>query len=186
MVEVVLLPKNLSKDPIHNCAGCMFAAMIKKPWNYKWENTGGRFGLIIKITRPGKCISFDILESPQVGFIARIKGRLTKKRYIYATIVVDQFLDLKYIHCMSKITSEETIYVKKCFESHTTGYNVSVDHYHFYDGQFVDNAFIQHCEGMGQGIKYCGVNAHFQNGRAEKAIRYLQTMARKIILHAEG
>ena len=35
-------------------------------------------------------------------------------------------------------------------------------------------------------MTYCGVNAHFQNGRAEKAIRDLQTMARKMILHAKG
>ena len=39
---------------------------------------------------------------------------------------------------------------------------------------------------MGQGITYCGVNARIQNGRAEKAIRDLQTMAQKIILHAKG
>ena len=38
---------------------------------------------------------------------------------------------------------------------------------------------------MGQGITYCGVNAHFQNGRAEKAIRDLQTTVRKMILHAK-
>ena len=37
---------------------------------------------------------------------------------------------------------------------------------------------------MGQGITYCGVNAHLQNGRAEKVVRYLQTMALKMILHA--
>ena len=39
---------------------------------------------------------------------------------------------------------------------------------------------------MGQGINYCGVNAHFQNERAEKAIRNLHTMAQKMILHAKG
>ena len=39
---------------------------------------------------------------------------------------------------------------------------------------------------MGQGITYCGVNARIQNGRAEKAIRDLQTMARKMLLHAKG
>ena len=39
---------------------------------------------------------------------------------------------------------------------------------------------------MGQGTTYCGVNAHFHNGRAGKAIRDLQTMARKMILHAKG
>ena len=39
---------------------------------------------------------------------------------------------------------------------------------------------------MVKGITYCGVNAHFQNGRAEKASRDLQTMAQKIIQHAKG
>ena len=39
---------------------------------------------------------------------------------------------------------------------------------------------------MVQGITYCGVKAHFQNGRDEKAIRDLHTIAQKIILHAKG
>ena len=46
---------------------------------------------------------------------AHIKGRLTKKRYRYETVFVDHFSGLKYVHCMSKITSEETIYAKKKF-----------------------------------------------------------------------
>ena len=54
-----------------------------------------------------------MLESPQVGFIAHMKVRLTKKRYRYATVFVYHFSYLSYIHCMSKITSEETIYAKK-------------------------------------------------------------------------
>ena len=87
---------------------------------------------------------------------------------------------------MSEITSEETIYAKKRFERYAAGLNVRVEHRHCKNGRFADNAFIQHCEEMGQGITYCGVNAHFQNGRAEKTIRDLQTMARKMILHAKG
>ena len=39
---------------------------------------------------------------------------------------------------------------------------------------------------MGPGITYYGVNAHFQNGPAEKAIRYLQTISQHMILHAKG
>ena len=39
---------------------------------------------------------------------------------------------------------------------------------------------------MGQNITYCGVNTHFQNGHAEKAIRDLQTMAHTMLLHAKG
>ena len=76
-----LLPKKLAKDPIPKCAGCIFAAMTKKPWRTKGRNTGGQVGRILKITRPGQCVSVDMLESPQVGFIAHMKGRLTKKRY---------------------------------------------------------------------------------------------------------
>ena len=115
-----------------------------------------------------------------------MKGRLTKKRCRYATIFVDHFSELKYVHCMSEITSEETIYAKKSFERYAAGFNLRVEHYHCDNGRFADNSFIRHCEGMGQGITYCGVNAHFQNGCAEKAIRDLQTMARKMILHAKG
>ena len=58
--------------------------------------------------------------------------------------------------------------------------------YHCNNGRFTDNVFIHHYEVMSQGITYCGVNAHFQNGRTEKAIRDFQTMARKMILHAKG
>ena len=86
---------------------------------------------------------------------------------------------------MSEITLEDTIYAKKSFERHADGFNVRVEHYHCNSGRFSDNAFIQHCEVMGQGITYCGVNMHLQNIRAEKAIRDLQTMAQKIILHAK-
>jgi hypothetical protein len=37
----------------------------------------------------------------------------------------------------------------------------------------------------GQSISYCGVNAHHQNGRAEKKIRDLQELARTMMLHAQ-
>ena len=186
MAELGLLPKKLAKAPILKCVGCMFAAMTKKPWRTKGRNTGGQVGRILKITSPGQCVSVIMLESRQVGFIAHMKGRLTKKRYRYATVFVDHFSDLKYVDCMSEITLEETIYAKKSFERYAAGFNVRVEHYHCDNGRFADNSIIQHCAGMGQGITYCGVNAHFQNGRAEKAIRDLQTMARKMILHAKG
>ena len=130
MAEVGLLPKNLAKAPTPKCTGCMFAATTKKPWRSKGKNTSGQVGKITNITRPGQCISVDMLESPKVGFIAHTKGRLTKKRYRYATIFVDHFSDLKYAHCMSEITSEETTYYKIVFDRHAAGFNVRVEHYH--------------------------------------------------------
>ena len=87
---------------------------------------------------------------------------------------------------MYNITSEYTIYANNLFERHTAGSNVRVEHHHCDNGRFADNVFIHNCDGMGKGITYYGVNAHFQNGHAEKAIRDLQTMAQKMILHAKG
>ena len=108
-----------------------------------------------------------------------MKGRLTKKRYRYATVSVDPFSDLKYVHYMSEITSEETINAKKSFERHAAGFNVRVKHCHCHNRRFADNAFIQNCKGMGQCIAYCKVNAHFQNGGAEKAIGTFRLWRRK-------
>ena len=61
MAEVGLLPKKLAKAPIPKCAGCMFAAMTKKPWRTKGRNNGDQVGRILKIIRPGKCVSFGML-----------------------------------------------------------------------------------------------------------------------------
>ena len=65
MAEVGLRPKKLAKAPITKCAGCMFAALTKKPWRSKRKKTGGQVGPMTKITIPGKCISVDMLESPR-------------------------------------------------------------------------------------------------------------------------
>ena len=44
MVEVVLLTKDLIKAPIPKYTGCIFSAMIKKPWCSKGNNNGGQVG----------------------------------------------------------------------------------------------------------------------------------------------
>ena len=43
---------------------------------------------------------------------------------------------------------------------------------------------MQHTRDNNQKIQYCGINAHHQNGVAERAIRTVSNMARAMILHA--
>jgi hypothetical protein len=75
---------------------------------------------------------------------------------------------------------------KRAFEAYAKKNNVSVKHYHADNGRFADNEFIKSVNSSVQTISYCGVNAHFQNGIAEKRIRDLQEQARKQLLHAKS
>jgi hypothetical protein len=63
---------------------------------------------------------------------------------------------------------------------------VTINHYHADNGRFGDNAFMQLVAKSGQTIYFCGVNAHFQNGIAEKRICDLSEQARKQLLHAKA
>jgi hypothetical protein len=109
---------------------------------------------------------------------------LTNQRYRYATVFVDQFSDYTFVYLHTSITTEETLKAKKAFEIHADSFGVNVKHYHADNGRFQDIKFKEDCMAQAQRITYCGVNAHFQNGRAERKIRDLQDGARTSLLHA--
>ena len=175
------IPKHLANVLPPVCAGCAFGAMTKVPWRGKEAAK-----TLFKATKPGQCVSVDQMISTQVGFFAQLKGRLTNKRYRAATIFVDHFSGYKFVFLMTHLSSEETVEAKRAFERHASEFGVTILHYHADNGRFYDNAFRASCEQGGQRLTFCGVNAHFQNGRAEKAIRDLSESARKQLLHAQA
>jgi hypothetical protein len=173
------IPRQLANVKPPACTGCLFGAMTKVPW--KGQETSSK---VFVATKAGQCVSVNQMISTQVGFIAQLKGSLTKKRYTVATVFVDHYSRLKYIHLMTKLTSEETIESKRAFQHFAKQHGIRILHYYYNNGQFADNAFKNSCSAKGQHLTFCGVNAHFQNGIAEKAIRDLQESARKQLLHA--
>ncbi len=101
------ISRRLAKVKPPTCTGCLFGAITKVPWR------GQETSLEVFVaTKAGKCVSVDQLVSMQMGFIAQLKGSLTKKRYTAATVFVDHYSRLKYIHLMTKLTSEETMEAK--------------------------------------------------------------------------
>jgi hypothetical protein len=78
--------------------------MIKVPW--KGQETSFK---VFVATKVGQCVSVNQMILTQVGFIAQLKGTLTKKCYTAATVFVDHYSRLKYIHLMTKLTSKEMI-----------------------------------------------------------------------------
>ena len=125
------------------------------------------------------------MHSNELGFIAQAKGKLTTHRYKYATIFVDHFSRVQFIHLHRSNSSAEIVQAKQAFERFAHDHGVNVKQYHCDNGRFADKGFIAACEAKNQRISYCGVNAHFQNGIAEKAIRDITEAARKALLHAK-
>jgi hypothetical protein len=176
------LPKYLAKiNPPPVCAACIHGKMTKTPWRVKGEYTQTPRA----VTRPGECVAVDQLESTTPGFVGQLKGQiLTKVRYRYAAVFVDLYSDYTYVHFHANITSEETVRAKQAFETHLRTYGVTVLQYHVDNGRFQDKLFKLDCESKNQQLSFCGVNAHYQNGRAEKKIQDLQDSTRTSLLHA--
>ena len=139
---------------------------------------------IWKATSSVQIVSINQLESSSVGFIAQLKGKLTMQRYWYMTVFMDQHSWYAYIYLQRAITSAETVQAKHTFEHMAEDMGVQIHHYHAGNCRFADKAFVQDCQKQHQGLTYCLVNAHFQNGIVEKKIRDLQEQTRTMMLHA--
>ena len=100
------------------------------------------------------------MESTAPVLVAQLKGRLTTQRYNSATVFVDHYSKLSYIHLQTSLSSLETEEAKRKFEAFSKERGVRIQHYHADSSRFVDNLFIESVKREGQTIRYCGVNAH--------------------------
>jgi hypothetical protein len=173
------IPKRLAKVKPPMCAACMFGKMCRRAWRTRAKNRR-----ILTPTKPGQVVHVDQMESSTVGFIAQLKGRATKRRYKVATVFTDGATGYSYVHMQETSSSADTMKAKLAFEAHSHKLGVAISHYHCDNGRFADNAWKNHVQSTGQTLSYCGVNAHFQNGRSEKKIRDLREGARTVLLFA--
>jgi hypothetical protein len=88
------------------------------------------------------------------------------------------------VHLQQNSSGGETVRAKRAFESYAERFGVKVKRYHADSGRFVENDFMSSIQANNQEIMICGVNAHFQNGIAERMIRHLQEQARAMLIHA--
>ena len=158
MAKNGLLPKRLSDCRIPKCAGCLYGKMTRRAKRTK--NKKGKIDARA-ITGPGSCVSVNQLESRTLGLIGHMKGTPTIQRYTCATIYVDHFSRLSYVHLQKALTSDETVQGKIAFEKFCETRGVTVRYYHADNGRFSDKGFVNHVAKCRQSITYCGVNAHF-------------------------
>ena len=173
------LPRRLGSCAVPACTACLYGKATKKPWRVK-----GSQGTLDTMTRPGQCVSVDQLISNTPGYIAHMRGTPTRERYRVATVFVDHFSGIGYVHLQRSTSATDTIEAKERFESWAETHGVAIQHYHADNGIFADNEFRKAVASKGQRLTFSGVNAHFQSGMAERRIRDLQDSARTMLLHA--
>ena len=86
------------------------------------------------------------MVSPTPGLIAQMTGKLTTKRYKYATVFVDHFYRLSYVYLQKTATVEETLESKKAFESYAASHIVQILNYHADNEIFRANDWIKDCQ----------------------------------------
>ncbi len=170
------IPMHLTHVHPPQCAGCHFGAMTKVPWCTKGHHNKDH--PIFAATKPGECISVDHMQSTKPGFYGQAKGALTKTRFRNATIFINHYSHLKFIYLMTtNLTSNKTVDAKQAFKQFAAEHGVQIKHYHCNNGRFVDTLFHAACNSQNQKLTICGVNAHFQNGIAKRAIQDLSERA---------
>ena len=116
-----------------------------------------------------------------------MKGKLTNRRSRCATIFVNHCSRLRFVHLQINDSFAETLAAKCAFETFAAKHGVRIQHYHCNNGRFYDNAFKQaYRHDARQQLTFCGVNAHFQNGIAERSIRNLSESTCKQLLHTHA
>lgn len=176
-----LLPARLAhaKDP--KCAACLSGRATRRPWRTRAPPNNRP---VPAVHGPGDCISVDQLQSTVPGLIAQLKGIPTKRRFKYATVFVDQFSNVSFVHLQETDSGDDTLLAKTTFELWAKSHGVLVRHYHADNGRFAESKWMNHCLRNAQTYSFCGVNAHHQNGVAERRIRTLQELARTMLIHA--
>ena len=184
MAQQGILPKYLASCPTPACIACMYGRATKRPWRNKSPKNAN-------VTRdlptgPGECISVDVLTSPAPGFVAQMTGNLTTARYLYATVYVDSYSSMGYLYFQKNSTAEETLKGKRSFEMFANQCGVKILRYHADNGIFRASKWVQNCIDNHQALTFAAVNAHHQNGRAERRIRLLQELTRAQLIHASS
>ena len=126
----------------------------------------------------------DQLESAQTGMIPQSLGNKITDRFVGATVFVENFSRFVYVHYMTSLSSNQTVEAKLAFERLSAGHGVVVKNYRADNGRFSDNAFTKHCATSHQGLSFCGVGAHHQNGIAERQVMEVDYGTRAILSQA--
>ena len=116
--------------------------------------------------------------------VTQTSGFCTLEQFVRATIFVNNYSSFSFVYMMRSISTEETMAAKTAFERVAHSHSVKILNYRADNGRFADNNFKQDCASKNQGLTFCGVGAHHQNGIAERMIQTLTSASCAMFVHA--
>ena len=109
-----VLPKKLLRAKVPKWSTYLREEMTKRVWRTKGRDDRRR---LYPVTKPGEYILVDTMESRTPGFIAQLKGKLTKWRCKCEIVFKDHYSDLTYMNLHGCNNSESIVNTKKEFEA---------------------------------------------------------------------
>ncbi len=105
------------------CAACIFGKMLCcSAWQLRAINCK-----ILTPTKPDQVVHVDQMESSTVEFIAKLKGRATKRRYKVATVFTGgATTGYSYVHMQEMSSSADTLKAKLAFKAHSHRFGVTI------------------------------------------------------------
>jgi hypothetical protein len=175
-----------AKCDIPCCSVCEFAKAKRRPnQSQRTTKVPERDGALTKEHLiPGTQVSCDHFESRLRGCTYDSYGKTTSAQYVGGCIFVDH--GSGYVNVQNRLgfSAVETIRAKQSFEQFALGNGVIVQNYLTDSGAFKANKFVKVINDTQQRLRFCGNNAHHQNGVGERSIQTVSNLARTKILHA--
>lgn len=167
------------------CAACLLGKQGRTPIPTQHIRKDDAGSLLKNKLEPGALVFSD-------QYTSRVDGRSytsaglpsSKQRFQGGTIFYDAASSYIHVAHQEGFTANETIRSKIEFERLARDHGVSIDAYHTDNGVYKSAEFMKELAEKGQGLKFSGVSAQFQNGPAENAIKIVVAKARTMMVHA--
>lgn len=95
MTKQVILPKYFATTPTPAYAAYLFGKATKRRWRDK--SPANKRSTLKQPKSPDERVSVDMPQSPHPGLAAEMTVILTRQRYNYATVYVDNFSGWQYL-----------------------------------------------------------------------------------------
>ena len=181
MAKTDILLKIFLDQENPKCFHCIRAKATRRQWRNKRtrnKKSNIRFSL-------DQVVSVDQLITDVSGYIAQMVSISTRKKYVSATVFVDQTTRYIFIYLQTNLDADKTIKDKKFFKKYFQDFGYPVFYYYADNDIFVAKKWRDHCKQKKQLFSFAGIGIHYQNGVTERKIRDLQNVARAIFFHVQ-